>query len=124
MTEQYIIEYADQLNWNEVSRTIDIPNMSDEFFLRFHREIDWGEIISNKTITTEFAHKHEKKIGSKRWYQNGELHREDGPAVIYADGSEAWYQNNKLHRIGGTLANGYKEWYQNGDLKPFKGIFR
>ena len=28
--------------------------------------------------------------GTKRWYQNGQLHREDGPAVEYADGTKSW----------------------------------
>lgn len=27
----------------------------------------------------------------KAWYINGKFHREDGPAVIYADGSKYWY---------------------------------
>ena len=36
-------------------------------------------------------------------YKNkqGELHREDGPAVIYADGKKVWYINGKLHREDG-----------------------
>ena len=29
--------------------------------------------------------------GNKAWYLNGELHREDGPAVEYADGYKAWW---------------------------------
>jgi hypothetical protein len=33
--------------------------------------------------------------------KNGKLHREDGPAVEYADGSKKWYLNGKLHREGG-----------------------
>jgi len=28
------------------------------------------------------------------WYKDGELHREDGPAII-SDGSEEWYLNGK-----------------------------
>ena len=33
--------------------------------------------------------------GSKHWYLNGELHREDGPAIEYADGTSAWYLNGE-----------------------------
>ena len=33
--------------------------------------------------------------GTKMWYLNGQLHREDGPAIEYADGSKAWYLNGK-----------------------------
>jgi hypothetical protein len=33
--------------------------------------------------------------GTKRWWLNGKFHREDGPAVEYADGDKAWYLNGK-----------------------------
>ena len=29
--------------------------------------------------------------GTKKWYLNGDLHREDGPAVEWADGTKEWY---------------------------------
>ena len=32
---------------------------------------------------------------SKHWYLYGELHREDGPAIEWADGSTTWYLNGK-----------------------------
>ena len=32
--------------------------------------------------------------GSKSWYLNGKLHREDGPAVEWPDGSKYWWLNN------------------------------
>jgi len=54
--------------------------------------------------------------GTKRWYLNGKLHREDGPAVEYPDGSKYWYINGKYHREDGPaveFANGNKEWYLN-----------
>ena len=39
---------------------------------------------------------------SKRWYnEHNELHREDGPAVIWRDGTKFWYMNGKLHRLDG-----------------------
>lgn len=36
-------------------------------------------------------------------YRNvkGKLHREDGPAVIQADGTEIWYWQGKMHREDG-----------------------
>jgi hypothetical protein len=37
--------------------------------------------------------------GSKYWYQNGKLHRDDGPAVEYADGSKDWRLNGKIYQI-------------------------
>lgn len=36
--------------------------------------------------------------GTEYWFQNGKVHREDGPAIIWADGAEVWYMNGKLHR--------------------------
>ena len=55
--------------------------------------------------------------GTKHWYQNGLLHRIDGPAIEHADGDKYWYQNGKPHRIDGPAVegtDGYKAWYQNG----------
>ena len=56
--------------------------------------------------------------GAKVWkLPNGNLHREDGPAVEYSNGSgKEWYLNGDLHREGGPAvewANGYKEWWIN-----------
>jgi hypothetical protein len=58
-----------------------------------------------------------KADGTTRWHLNGKLHREDGPAVKYADVYKAWYRNDKLHREDGPAveyADGDKLWYING----------
>lgn len=58
--------------------------------------------------------------GTTMWLtENGREHREDGPAVIFADGSELWCLNGLLHRDDGPaviLLPGFnkaivKEWY-------------
>jgi len=57
--------------------------------------------------------------GHKFWYLNGELHREDGPAVEWASGDKFWHLNGKCHREDGPAiehANGDKFWYLNGEL--------
>ena len=57
--------------------------------------------------------------GSKKWYLNGQLHREGGPAYEGSDGSKYWYLNDQLHREGGPAiewSNGTKKWYLNGQL--------
>jgi hypothetical protein len=57
--------------------------------------------------------------GTKRWYLNGKLHRQDGPAAEWAHGSKAWYLNGKLHRQDGPAeerADGSKVWYLDGKL--------
>ena len=54
----------------------------------------------------------------KRWYLNHKLHREDGPAIEYADGHKEWWLNGKLHREDGPAVeglDGYKEWWINGN---------
>lgn len=33
--------------------------------------------------------------GTKFWFLNDKLHREDGPAVEYADGSKSWHLKGK-----------------------------
>jgi hypothetical protein len=53
------------------------------------------------------------------WYKNGELHREDGPAIQYADGSKSWYKEGKRHRLDGPAierSDGFKSWYIEGFL--------
>ena len=35
--------------------------------------------------------------GTKYWYLNGKLHREDGPACEWADGHKSWYLNGKKY---------------------------
>ena len=55
--------------------------------------------------------------GNKLWYQNGKLHRLDGPAVEWSDGDKFWYQNGKRHRLDGPaieFADGDKHWYIEG----------
>jgi|SRR5579859_1064158 len=53
--------------------------------------------------------------GTKRWYLNGLLHREDGPAVEYTDGTKEWYLHGQLHREGGPAIEHFdsNEWYLN-----------
>ena len=35
--------------------------------------------------------------GYKEWFLNGELHREDGPAVEWNNGYKEWFLNGKFH---------------------------
>ena len=56
--------------------------------------------------------------GHKHWYLNGKRHREDGPAIEWADGDKSWWLNDKLHREDGPAiewANGNKCWFLNGE---------
>lgn len=67
---------------------------------------------------------HVDEFGTKKWYLNGELHREDGPAIEYTNGTNAWWQHGKCHRIGAPAAehaNGDKYWYVNDKLHRTDG---
>jgi hypothetical protein len=56
--------------------------------------------------------------GNKYWYLNGNLHREDGPAVAHSGGYKAWFLNGKRHREDGPAIeriNGDKFWWLKGE---------
>jgi hypothetical protein len=53
-------------------------------------------------------------VGTQEWYLNDKLHREDGPAVIWASGTQYWFLNGKRHREDGPAiiwADGTQSWY-------------
>jgi len=55
--------------------------------------------------------------GDRSWYLNGKLHREDGPALEMADGGRSWWINGERHRLDGPAVewdDGSREWYLNG----------
>jgi hypothetical protein len=58
------------------------------------------------------------KYNIKQWFNSqGQLHREDGPAVIWPNGDKYWYKNGQLHREDGPAeewTHGNKYWYING----------
>jgi hypothetical protein len=57
--------------------------------------------------------------GDKYWFINDKNHREDGPAMEYANGDKYWFMNGRLHREDGPAieyANGDKCWFINGRL--------
>ena len=52
--------------------------------------------------------------GTQEWWLNGKLHREDGPAYISPLGTQIWYKHDKFHREDGPALireNGETEWY-------------
>jgi hypothetical protein len=54
------------------------------------------------------------KYGVKEWRLHGKLHREDGPAIEWANGSKHWYLHGKRHREGAPAVDnisGHKEWW-------------
>ena len=58
------------------------------------------------------------RYGTHRYYNGaGQLHREDGPAIIFPYGAGIWYQNGLRHREDGPAVinhDGCKEWWIDG----------
>lgn len=71
-----------------------------------------SEIPDNFTGIVEYEYPN-----GTRYFKEGKVHREDGPAVQWADGYKEWYKEDKLHRIDGPAVeyiNGKKEWWVDG----------
>jgi hypothetical protein len=58
--------------------------------------------------------------GTKEYRLNGLVHRDDGPAVVWADGTiEEWFFHGHRHREDGpaiTRKDGYESWWKNGKI--------
>lgn len=48
-------------------------------------------------------------LGNKFWYYKGRYHREDGPAIEYADGTNIWLINGIHHRTDGAAIESHDE---------------
>ena len=85
-------------------------------FVRINNTIEYyqnGKYHRDNGPAIEYAN------GAKEWWKNGDLHREDGPAIERANGEKEWRKNGLLHREDGPaieFANGDKEWYIKGYL--------
>ena len=76
-----------------------------------------------------FSDSNTRKTGKREWWQYGNLHRINGPAIIYQNGIIEYYQNGEFHREDGPARfrhheEGFSEWYQNGELHRDNGPAR
>ena len=72
-----------------------------------------GELHREKGPAIEYADE------GYQYYRNGQLHREDGPAEYLAGNRQAYYRDGLLHREDGPAlksANGEQKWYRSGEL--------
>jgi hypothetical protein len=73
------------------------------------------DILKYDIVTDEY--------GTKCYYQHGELHRDGGPAIEWANGTKCYCQHGKHHRDDGPAVecpSGYKQWWLNGvEVDPF-----
>jgi len=75
------------------------------------RELERPEIDQLLTGKVRFA------SGCQLWYVKGQLHRKDGPSIIYPDGQQEWWVEDQLHRVGGPAildVDGRQEWWFEG----------
>ena len=52
--------------------------------------------------------------GGKCWFRYGKRHREDGPAIIHPNSAQQWFLYGKRHRTDGPAiiySDGSEEWY-------------
>lgn len=61
--------------------------------------------------------------GTMTWMCNGRLHREDGPAVIHANGEKQWWLDGCLHREDGPAVDSHtmQSWYIKHKLHRIDG---
>jgi len=56
---------------------------------------------------------------------NFELHREDGPAIVWANGTKSWCIDGELHRLDGPAVerpDGTRFWYINNKMLNSKEV--
>ena len=115
--EEYVFTYLDKRHKiNGV--TVMLKDDNPRRHLRNMFDVAGGNVM-RKWVISRIGNQYCKKFpnGTKRWYKDGELHRDDGPAVIYSSGVEEWYLNGKLHRLDGPAIihpDGGEAWYLNG----------
>ena len=59
------------------------------------------------------------RTGESHWFLNGMRHRENGPAIECISGHTEWWHKWQRHRDGGPAiewSDGGREWWQNGKL--------
>ena len=63
------------------------------------------------------------QMGTKRWFdEEGKLHNENGPAVIYTNGLKVYYWHGKKHRLNGPAVipriKKYSDWFIDDKYYP------
>ena len=71
--------------------------MSEPFIIRVEKGQTEKYYLTGKNgEQLPFCLEVSKDYVTKRWYFNGELHREDGPAIEFSTGANFWYLNGEL----------------------------
>ena len=67
------------------------------------------------------------RYGTVRWLDDeGQSHREDGPASVWPEGSQYWYRHGGYHFAHGPAdlyADGRLVWYDKGELLRWRELY-
>ena len=85
---------GERLSEEEFNEKVKMIPIKKEFDDRIEYRLPNGDLHREDGPAVEYSN------GGKQWYINGKLHREDGPAVEWEDGARWWYLHGKLHREG------------------------
>jgi hypothetical protein len=137
------IEHANGTN----SWFIEGNSYSEEEWKKKVEESKILKLKNHEVVPENYTGCAEYSNGNKFWFKEGICHREDGPAIIFADGTKSWYKEGKFHRLDGPAieypdgtkqwliegerhrldgpaiecTNGAKEWYKEGKLHRLDG---
>jgi hypothetical protein len=78
-----------------------------------YEEFSWTHRFRSSILHREDGPAMEYADGTKEWYIDGQLHREDGPATEGFNGTKRWWLRSYIHRTDGPAverADGSKEW--------------
>ena len=81
-----------RLVWDKITNGVELTKKEYKYWLNFNKQpyISHYESQENGCILYW-------KNGEKHYYKNGKRHKEDGPAVIGADGFTAFFLNDKRY---------------------------
>ena len=89
-------------------------------FPEYNWDVSKIDFMINKIINLDrYDYPETDSNGSKIWKnKEGQVHRTDGPAIIYADGTQVYYIEGQWHRTDGPAViypDGGVEYYKNDE---------
>jgi hypothetical protein len=90
-----------------------IPSNSDDGLFMITNNIKIIKLITKDELMRLTPNIIYRNNGTKEYYKDGLLHREDRSAIEYPNGSKSWYINGLLHREDGPAIQewtGEKRW--------------
>lgn len=111
-----LFEWGESMNEYYHDNTWDDRNIING--LKNQREFfdDWDDEEFEKLLQDG---KHILADGCIVYIKNKNIHKDNGPAVIYPDDSQVWYQNGQIHRDNGPAVewpDGLKRWHYRGEI--------